>query len=154
MYHHGVTFISAKVCSPAIFETCFSYDKDIRIAATDHYMSFLHNCAIFIDSYTPVYKFYSFIIFCLLITAVILLLNYLLYIHFLTLLSKFPDLCTVSLLQNIMIVKTISPGCGVRASLMLFCRFCISLEVSLSTISMFCFLELHLLFGSLLGLML
>ena len=29
--HHGVTFNfgSAKVCSPAMFETSFSYDKDI-----------------------------------------------------------------------------------------------------------------------------
>ena len=29
--HHGVTFNfgSGKVCSPAIFETSFSYDKDI-----------------------------------------------------------------------------------------------------------------------------
>ena len=28
---HGVTFNlgSAKLCSPAIFETCFSYEKDI-----------------------------------------------------------------------------------------------------------------------------
>ena len=33
--YHGVTFNfgSAKVCSPAIFETYFSYDKDIWIAA-------------------------------------------------------------------------------------------------------------------------
>ena len=33
--HHGVTFNfgSAKVCSPAIFETFFSSDKDIWIAA-------------------------------------------------------------------------------------------------------------------------
>ena len=40
--HHGVTFSfgSAKVCSPAIFETCFSKDKDIWIAATDYYMYF------------------------------------------------------------------------------------------------------------------
>ena len=40
--HNGVTFNfgSAKVCSPTIFETCFSYDKDIWIAATDYYMSF------------------------------------------------------------------------------------------------------------------
>ena len=40
--HHGVTFNfgSAKVCSPAIFETFFSYDKDIWIAATDYYMHF------------------------------------------------------------------------------------------------------------------
>ena len=38
--HHGVTFNfgSAKVCSPAIFETSLSYDKDIWIAATDYYM--------------------------------------------------------------------------------------------------------------------
>ena len=35
--HYGVTFNfgSAKVCSPAILETCFCYDKDIWIAATD-----------------------------------------------------------------------------------------------------------------------
>ena len=38
--HYGVTFNfgSAKVCSPAIFETSFSYNKDIWIAATDYYM--------------------------------------------------------------------------------------------------------------------
>ena len=40
--HYGVTFNfgSAKVCYPAIFGTCFSYDKDIWIAATDYYMYF------------------------------------------------------------------------------------------------------------------
>ena len=40
--HHGVTFNfgSAKVCSPAIFETSFSYHKDIWIAATDFDMHF------------------------------------------------------------------------------------------------------------------
>ena len=40
--HHGETFNfgSDKVCSPAIFETCFSDDKDIWIAATDYYMYF------------------------------------------------------------------------------------------------------------------
>ena len=40
--HHGVTFIfgSARVCSPSIFETCFSYDKDIWIASTDYYVYF------------------------------------------------------------------------------------------------------------------
>ena len=40
--HHGVTFNfgSAKVCSPAIFEISFSYDKNIWIAATDYYMHF------------------------------------------------------------------------------------------------------------------
>ena len=40
--HHGVTFTfeSVKVCSPAIFETYFFYDKDIWIAATDYCMHF------------------------------------------------------------------------------------------------------------------
>ena len=72
--HHGVTFNfgSAKVCSPAIFKTSFSYDKDIWIAATDYRM---HNCSFPIDSYSPINKFYSFIIFSLLINTVILLLN-------------------------------------------------------------------------------
>ena len=38
--HHGVTFhfVSDKVCSPAIFDTCFSDDKDIWIAVTDYYL--------------------------------------------------------------------------------------------------------------------
>ena len=34
--------------------------------------------------------------------------------------TKYPDLCTVSLLLDLMVLKTISPGCGVWASLMLF----------------------------------
>ena len=40
--HHGVTFNfgSAKVCAPAILETCFSYDRDIWIAANDYNMYF------------------------------------------------------------------------------------------------------------------
>ena len=40
--HYGVTFNfgPANVCSPAIFETSFSYDKDIWIAGTDYYMYF------------------------------------------------------------------------------------------------------------------
>ena len=40
--HHGVTVNlgSAKMFSPAIFETCFSCDKYIWIAATDSYMHF------------------------------------------------------------------------------------------------------------------
>ena len=38
--HNCVTFSfdSAKMCSAAIFETCFSYNKDIWIAATEYYM--------------------------------------------------------------------------------------------------------------------
>ena len=40
--HHGVTFNfgSAKVFSPAIVETCLSYDKDTWIAVIDYYMHF------------------------------------------------------------------------------------------------------------------
>ena len=40
--HHGVTFNfgSAEVCSPAIFETSFSYDKGIWITATEYYVYF------------------------------------------------------------------------------------------------------------------
>ena len=36
---------------------------------------------------------------------------------------KYSSLCTVSLLLYVMVLKTISPGCGVRASLMLFLFF-------------------------------
>ena len=40
--HHGVTFNfgSAKVCSPAIYETFFFYNKDLWIAATYYYTYF------------------------------------------------------------------------------------------------------------------
>ena len=57
---------SAKVCSHAIFETCFFYDKAIWIAANDCYIYF-YFCAI--DSYTPINKFYSFVVFSLLING-------------------------------------------------------------------------------------
>ena len=55
MQRHGVTFNfgSAKVCSPAIFETSFSRDKDIWIATNDYYMHF-YNCAISIDGSSPI----------------------------------------------------------------------------------------------------
>ena len=39
-----VSFGSAKVCSPAIFETCVCNDKDMWIAATDYDM----NCYIIV----------------------------------------------------------------------------------------------------------
>ena len=39
----------------------------------------------------------------------------------------YPDLCTLSLLLYPMVLKTISPGCGVRASLMLFSFIALSL---------------------------
>ena len=35
-----LSFGSANMCSPAIFETCFYLDKDIWIASTDYYMYF------------------------------------------------------------------------------------------------------------------
>ena len=84
--HHGVTFNfgSAKVSSPAIFDTSFSYDKDKWNAATDSYnYALLHNCTISIDSYSPIKKFYSFIIFSFLMNVVILLLNCLVLILYL-----------------------------------------------------------------------
>ena len=40
------------------------------------YYTYVHNCAISIHSYSPVNKFYSFIIFSLLTNAVIMLLNF------------------------------------------------------------------------------
>ena len=82
--HHGVIFIfgSAKVCSLAKFETCFFFDKDTWIASTDYYM-YLYIIVLFsIDIYSPVKKFYSVIIFSLLINVVILLLNCLVLILF------------------------------------------------------------------------
>ena len=77
--HHGITFNfgSAKVCSPAIFETSFSYDKDVWITATDYYKHFYIIVSISIDSYSLINKFDNFIIFSLLMIVVILLLNYL-----------------------------------------------------------------------------
>ena len=89
--HHGVTFNfgCAKVCS-AMLEMSFSCDKDIWIAATDYYMHFYIIVQFPLTSFSPFNKFYSFIIFSLLINAVILLLNCLIlilyfYIHFLSL---------------------------------------------------------------------
>ena len=42
MLNHGMTFNlgSAKVCSPAIFDACFFYYKDIWIAVTYYYVFF------------------------------------------------------------------------------------------------------------------
>ena len=97
--HHGVNFNfgSAKVCSLAIFETifkCFSYDKYIWIAATDFYMYFYIIVLFPLTAVLQLIKFYSFIIFSILINAVILLSNYLvlilyIYLHFLSLRSYF-----------------------------------------------------------------
>ena len=89
-------FSSAEVCSLVIIETSFSYDKDISITATVIICAFTY-CAFSIDTYSPINKFNSFIIFSLLINAVILLLNCLvlifyLYIHFFSLRCYFPYL--------------------------------------------------------------
>ena len=75
--HHDVTFNfgSAKACSRAIFETCFSYDEDIWIAATDYYMNFYIMVLFPLTAVLQLIKFYSFIIFSILINAVILQLN-------------------------------------------------------------------------------
>ena len=83
--HHGVTFNfgSAKVCSLVIFETCFSYDKDIWIAATDYYMYFNIIVLFPLTAVLQLIKFCSFIIFSILINAVILLLTFLLSILYL-----------------------------------------------------------------------
>ena len=96
--HHGVTFNfgSTKVYSPAIVETCLSYNKDIWIAATfiTIYV-ILHNCVISIDSYSAINKFCSLIIFNILINTVMLRLNCFvlilyLYISFSFSLTLFP----------------------------------------------------------------
>ena len=69
MHHHGVTFYfgSSKVCSLAILETCFFYDRDKQIAATDYYIYF-YISVLFPSTvvYTSINKFYSFRIFSLL----------------------------------------------------------------------------------------
>ena len=46
--HHGVTFSfgSARVCSSAILETSFSYDKEIWNAATD-YCTYFYTIVLF-----------------------------------------------------------------------------------------------------------
>ena len=56
--HHGVT------CNfgSAIFGTCFSYDKDIWIAATDYYMDFYIIMLFPLTAVLQLIKFYSFII--------------------------------------------------------------------------------------------
>ena len=71
--HHGVIFSfgSAKVCSPAIFETCFSFDKDTWIASIDYYMYFNIIVLFSIDISSLVNKLCNVIIFSLLINVVI-----------------------------------------------------------------------------------
>ena len=70
------------MCSPAIFETCSSYDKDTWIAATDYYM-YIYIIVLFL-SYSPVNNFFQLHNFSILVNDVILLLNCLvliLYLH-------------------------------------------------------------------------
>ena len=161
-------FCSAKVCSSAIFGTCFSYDCCNWLL-----YALLQNYAISIDSYSPINKFYSFIFFSLLINAVILLLICLglvlyLYIHFLslrcyflylniiwtfievTLRWKYPGLCTVSLLLYVMVLKTIPQAVGYGHLWCYFSYFQLDLyrEICFSSSickSIICFLVLSLL---------
>ena len=89
--HYYVTFnFGFAKCAPAIFETCFSYDKAIWIITTDYYIYFYIIVIFPLTAILQLIIFYIFIIFILLINAVILLLNGLvlilyLYIHFLCL---------------------------------------------------------------------
>ena len=65
---------------------------------------------------------------------------YFLYLNIIWIHYLYPNLCTVSLLIYFMVLKTISPGCGVWASLMLFffCTFG-SATSSHNFVSIFCF---------------
>ena len=72
-------FDSGKVCSPAIFETCLSYDKDIWIAGTDYDMYFY---IIVPFPLTSILQLINFTV--LVINAVILLLNCLVLILYLS----------------------------------------------------------------------
>ena len=73
---------SANVCSAVIFETSFSYDKDIWIAATDYYMHFY---IIMLFPLTAILQLINLQlhIFSLLINAVILVLNCLVLVLYL-----------------------------------------------------------------------
>ena len=75
MPNHGVTcnIGSAKLCSAAIFKT-YMFSLITRIYGLLHQINMyflLFNCTISCDSYTSINKFYSFVIFSLLINAVI-----------------------------------------------------------------------------------
>ena len=61
---HGVTFNfgSTKVRAHAILETCFSYDKDIWIAATDYCIYFYIIVLFPLTSILQLIKIYSVII--------------------------------------------------------------------------------------------
>ena len=93
-----------------------------------------------IDIYSTVNIFYSIIIFSLLINAVILLFNCLVVIYVPFLIFRHYFLClniidlyitdnalkvsrSVSLLLYLIVLKNVSPGCGVQASVMLFFEF-------------------------------
>ena len=78
------------MCSGAIFETSFSYDKDIWIVANDCYMHVYIIMLFLLTAILQLINFTAAYFFSLLINAVILLLNCLvlvlyLYIRFLSL---------------------------------------------------------------------
>ena len=87
-------FGSAKVCSPAIFETCFMTKTYGLLQLIIIYVLFYIIVLFPLTAVLQLIKFYNFIIFSIPINAVILLLNCLvlilyLYIHFLSLRSFF-----------------------------------------------------------------
>ena len=77
MGSQGVIFNlgSAQVYSPAIMDTCFSYEKDIRIVVTDYFMYIYLIVLFLIVALLLLINFTAFVIFSSLIDAVILLLN-------------------------------------------------------------------------------
>ena len=70
---------SARIFSSAIFETYFSYENDMWIAASYYYVLSSY-FAISIDGYTSITKLYSFLTFSVQINVAILLLKYLVLI--------------------------------------------------------------------------
>ena len=66
-YDFGVTFDldTARMLSTAIFETYFSYHKDMWIAATDYMWNFLSNSAVSISSSASIKKIYRLTAFSL-----------------------------------------------------------------------------------------
>ena len=76
--------------APVLFETSFSYDKDVWIASTIYYMHFYIIVLFPLTAILQLMNFAALYFFSLLINAVILLLNCFvlvlyLYIHFLSL---------------------------------------------------------------------
>ena len=128
---HGLTFYlgSVKVCSSAIFETYALLPQIYMVCCNWLLVVLLLKCPSSLDTYILINKFYNFVIFSVIINAVILLLNYLALILYFLFLKHYLDLyitntlCCESLLifvllsclLYLMVLKTIFSWCGVRA---------------------------------------